>query len=81
MPRMTAIAEHKARHRYRCDWCWQFIEPGDKYRRYRYFADSEDAGRVRMHPECCDLMLHEAAQDGGWIEWTPGQERPTPNVF
>jgi hypothetical protein len=77
---MTAIVEHKARKRHRCDWCWQFIFPGEQYKRYRYFQDSEEAGKVKMHPECCDAMLEEARQEGGWIEWTPGQDRPMPNV-
>ena len=79
MGHMTAIAEYKARKRYRCDWCWQFVEPGNVYQRYRYFSDG-DAGTCKMHPECCDAMLEEARLEGGWIEWTPGQDRPTPNV-
>lgn len=79
MGRMTKIAEHKARRLHRCEWCWQFITPGEQYKRYRHFSDG-DAGTCKMHPECCEAMLAEALQEGGWIEWTPGQERPTHNV-
>ena len=70
------IESHKARKQHRCDWCWQFINQSDQYKRYR-FVNNGDAGTVRMHPECVDAMQEEAAQEeSGWFEWTPGQERP-----
>jgi len=75
MPSMSAVAEHKSRKRRRCTWCWQFIEPGEHYKRYRTY-DGDDSGTVTMHPECFDAMRQAARDDGGWIQWTPGQERP-----
>ena len=52
------------------------IEPGDTYLRYRFF-DCGDAGTVKMHPECYEAMQEEAKQEGGFMEWTPGEhERP-----
>lgn len=66
---------HQARKRHRCSWCWQQIEVGEKYRRYRFYDDGE-AATVKMHPECHDAMQEAAREEGGVIEWTPGQERP-----
>lgn len=71
----TATETHVARSQHRCDWCWERINLGEPYRRYRYFADG-DVGTVRMHPECYDAMQQAAREEGGWIEWTPGQDRP-----
>jgi hypothetical protein len=71
---VTETQTHRARKRHRCQWCWQFIETGELYRRYRVFDG--DASTVRMHPECYDAMQDDAADAGGFIEWTPGQERP-----
>lgn len=59
----------------RCDWCWQAVEIGRPYRRYRVFAQGE-ASTMREHPECYEAMCEAAEEEGGWIEWTPGQERP-----
>jgi hypothetical protein len=71
----TPVETHKAAKRHRCDWCWQFIEQGETYNRYRFYSD--DVGTVRMHPECYIAMQEEAQQaEGGWFEWTPGQDRP-----
>jgi hypothetical protein len=72
----TETETHKARKRYRCEWCWQFVEIGDTYKRYRFY-DGGEASTIRMHPECHDAMEEEASEEGGWIEWTPGRERPT----
>jgi hypothetical protein len=71
----TEETKHVARKRHRCSWCWQAIEPGEKYHRYRFYSGG-DAGTVKMHPECMTAMLEEAAKWGGDFEWTPGQERP-----
>ncbi len=75
----TRTETHKALKRHRCSWCWQFIETSEVYKRYRVFS-SGDAGTVRLHPECYDAMQQEAQEEGGFIEWTPGQERPTKTV-
>jgi hypothetical protein len=74
----TPTETHKAQKRHRCLWCWQFIEPGETYNRYRVYND-DGASTVKMHPECHDAMQEEALQEGGFIEWTPGQERPAPS--
>ena len=71
----TEPTTQKAVKRHHCTWCWQPIEPGEQYKRYRYF-DGGDAGTVKMHPECFDVMEEEAAEWGPDFEWTPGQERP-----
>lgn len=72
---MTEPAQHCARKRHRCTWCWEFIEPGDQYKRYRAYSDG-DASTIKMHPECLEVMEDEAREEGGWIEWIPGRERP-----
>ena len=74
----TETETHKAKKRHRCDWCWQSVDAGETYKRYRYYAHG-DAGTVKMHPECHDAMQVEANEEGGWFEWTPGQERPAPS--
>lgn len=76
MNHATPIEAHKAKKQHRCDWCWQFIESGETYKRYRCYQDG-DASTVKMHPECCDAMQDEASAEGGWLEWMPGQERPS----
>lgn len=73
----TVTETHKARKRHRCSWCWEHIEVGATYRRYRWFGHG-DASTVRTHPECYQAILDEIASEGGEIEWTPGQERPQP---
>ena len=45
--------------------------------RYRWY-DSGEAATVKMHPECHKAMHEAAREEGGYIEWTPGQERPVP---
>ena len=75
MSHYTEPTAQKAVKRHQCTWCWQFIEPGETYKRYRFF-DGGDAGTVKMHPECFDVMQEEAAEWGPDFEWTPGQERP-----
>jgi hypothetical protein len=76
MAEMTKPTVQKAKKPHRCSWCWQLIEPGDQYKRYRYFSDG-DAGTVKMHPECFDDMQTQASEWGHPFEWTPGEfERP-----
>lgn len=76
MNAQTEPAQHVARKKHHCSWCGEFIEPGSTYKRYRYF-NYGDAGTVKMHPECYGAMIEAAEDEGGWIEWTPGDgERP-----
>ena len=74
---MTEVETHKARKAHRCEWCWQRIDDGTEYKRYRYYGGGE-ASTVKMHPECYDAMQEAAREEGGYIEWTPGMERPLP---
>jgi len=67
--------ERKAHKRYHCIWCWQIIGKGEKYIDTRSIADGE-LQINRFHPECHAAMEDEAAEEGGEIEWIPGQERP-----
>lgn len=75
MSRWTEVTTHKAIKVHRCQWCWQFVQAGEQYLRYRFF-DGGDAGTVKLHPECYDAVQAEAAEWGYGFEWTPGQERP-----
>ena len=75
MSHSTEPTSHKAIKQHRCTWCWQFILLGESYTRYRCY-DGGDAGTVKMHPECFEVMQEEAAEWGYDFEWTPGQERP-----
>jgi hypothetical protein len=72
----TKVETHKAKKIHRCEWCWQLIEVGTSYHRYRCYNDG-DAGTVKMHLECYGAMEEESKLEGGFIEWTPGQERPS----
>lgn len=71
----TEVESHKAKKVHRCEWCWQRIEIGERYMRYRFF-DGGEAGTVKAHPECYDAIQELAHEEGGYAEWIPGQERP-----
>jgi len=73
---LLSETQRTARKRHRCIWCWQFIEPGSSYVDERSVADG-DIQAHKWHPECRAAMLQDAADEGGVIEWIPGQERPT----
>jgi hypothetical protein len=75
MNHFTEPTTQTARKTHRCTWCWQLIEPGEEYKRYRHF-DNGEARTEKLHPECYEAMLGEVTEWGGHIEWTPGQERP-----
>lgn len=64
-----------ARKPHRCIWCWQRIDAGSTYVDERSVNDGE-MQLHKWHPECRGAMLQEAEEEGGVIEWTPGQERP-----
>jgi hypothetical protein len=66
---------YKSKARRRCDWCWEWIEVGEQYIRYRW-ANDGDVGTCRMHPECHEAMEDATSHEGGYLEWTPGQDRP-----
>ncbi len=66
----TAVKPHV------CSWCGERVKPGEEYKRYRYF-EGGDAGTVKMHIECFDAMQIEVQEEGGWLEWSFGEnERP-----
>ncbi len=75
MSAMTEPTTQTAKKKHRCTWCWQFIENGELYQRYRFY-DGGDSGTVKMHPECFSASQEMARDEGGFIEWTPGMERP-----
>ena len=79
MTHCTEVETHKARKTHRCEWCWQRIGSGEQYKRYRFY-DGGDVGTIKMHLECYDAMQGESVEEGGYIEWTPGQERPEPRT-
>lgn len=64
-----------ARKAHRCIWCWQGIKAGEQYIDERSVNDG-DIQHHRWHPECLEAMRSEAEEEGGFIEWSPGQERP-----
>lgn len=64
-----------ARKRHRCIWCWQTIEPSERYISEQS-VNYGDFQNNHWHPECRDAMLEESSNEGGYIEWTPGMERP-----
>lgn len=80
MGTMSETKTLKAAKTHRCTWCWQRIEPGEHYCRYRWWSGG-DAGTEKMHPECHNAMLNAAEEEGGWFEWVPGMEMPEPNVI
>jgi len=77
----SEVETHTAAKEHRCSWCWQRIESGSKYKRYRWW-NGGDTGTEKMHPECHGAMIEAAREEGGWVEWTPGDgERPVvPNA-
>lgn len=80
MSHITEAETHVAKKQHRCTWCWQFIQPGETYKRYRYYSEGE-AGTVKLHPECKTAVDDAAYEEGGFVEWTPGEgERPQPVV-
>ena len=48
----------------------------EQYKRYRWF-DGGEVGSCKLHLDCFDAMQKAADEEDGWIEWTPGQERPS----
>ena len=74
----TQTETHNALKSHRCSWCSDRIDVGTVYRRYRFY-DGVDAGTVKMHTECYDVMNVEAEEEGGWFEWSTVMERPKIN--
>lgn len=68
----TTAQTHKARKTHRCSWCDQRINSGETYHRYRWF-DGSDASTVKMHPECHEASDRLSKQQGGYIEFEPGE--------
>ena len=54
----------KAKKRHRCDWCPEFIEPGENYidERAVYCGDFQ---HLKFHPECKQACSQIAKQNGG----------------
>lgn len=80
MRHCSPIETHVSRKDRGCEWCGETIVRDERYIRYRYY-DGGTALTVQMHPECYAAMGDAAKEEGGWIEWTPGDfERPTVEV-
>ena len=60
-----------AKKAHRCSWCYERIEVGSEYRRWRSF-DGGDAFTIKMHPECCEAMHEMARSEGYDFEFYPG---------
>jgi hypothetical protein len=72
MAHQTEVEEIKrSRKRRRCDWCYELIEIGQPYRRWRWFSYG-DASTVRVHPECDEARLTMHKLDRYFEEWSPG---------
>ena len=51
MPQLGTVETHVAKKRYRCWWCGEPIEPGEKYVRWAW-TDEGKIETTRVHPEC-----------------------------
>ena len=68
----TETETRKARKTHLCMSCGELVNVGDEYKRWRCY-DSGDVGTVKMHPECYAAMQDAAQDNGGDIEFTPGE--------
>lgn len=77
MSGFTDPTTHTARRKiHRCSWCDERIVIGEIYKRYRSF-DCRDVYTNKMHQECYDDMQDQTSENGGWIEFSPGDfKRP-----
>ena len=71
MATTSDTATHTARKRHQCSWCAEPIEQGERYAKYRWW-DWDDTGTVNLHLECYDAMTDFASDEGGWVEFEPG---------
>ena len=72
----TEPKTHVAKNNHRCDWCWELINKGETYKRYRWY-DGGEASTVKMHPECFEASGELAREWNEDIEFIPGEhERP-----
>ena len=56
----------------RCDWCGESVHIGEPYNSYRW-REGSDGGTVTIHPECLEAMRRTSREEGGWLEWWPGE--------
>jgi hypothetical protein len=49
----------RARKRHQCEWCFDFIEPGDTYLRWFGMNEECDVNHYKMHHECRDAINRE----------------------
>lgn len=60
-----------AKKAHTCSWCAERIDVGSTYSRYRYF-DGGDAGTVKLHPECEEVLDECCREEGGSYEFYAG---------
>lgn len=62
-----------ARGRFRCWWCWEWIEPGEMYYRWGW-AEANAVESVTVHPECNASWDRASYREAGHIyECGPGE--------
>lgn len=75
---LIAKEDRKARKPHRCTYCGQGINSGERYFHERCVFDGEPQSN-RWHPECWDDFAEVVSAEGGYAEYTPGDnERPPP---
>jgi hypothetical protein len=62
----------RSRKQRQCSWCAEMIEVGEPYTSYQW-RDCGDHGYVALHPECLAAMQEVASEEGGWVEFMPGE--------
>lgn len=73
---LLSLVERTAAKGHRCIWCWESIRIGDRYADERSVYDG-NMQHHRFHTECLGAMHAAASEEGGIIEWIPGEnERP-----
>jgi hypothetical protein len=66
--RLLSETSPKARKQYRCVWCGERINVGERHAHERSIFDGEFQNH-RFHHECIDAMREEASENGGEVEF------------
>lgn len=74
-----STSEHTARKHGRCSWCGEWIEIGERYVSQAGIGRNGDFFHSRFHLECDADCLLVAREEGGFIEFMPG-DSPRPYI-